>query len=518
MRKSIILIGLFFILPSSAFATTFYSQITGAIGVISPVAPSRTVAQIFTPTSSGTALRIAFNPLDVNHTGGTFCDQQGTTGLTWYAEIVASTTSANDTNRARYNSTHVAPDSAGYCYYNFVSGVGTMSTGSLVSGTSYMLLFSGMGSGTQNLQNGFNASASGSGAGYIQSTGAYTAGGIGANSLNAYITSDSTFTASGIGLVDSVFYSVFPDDNLTLPTSTLPLPYTASGYLAPKDRNGTVDVNWNVYSQSQDLLGNCIDVICATNSIHLGYDYNFDISGQGLFSIATSTTTILPTGWYKMTTTMVRRGGVWSFLSVFDSFGTHFGDQIIVSTTTSFLIATSSANDLLLNITKGQPAGINPVTHSPIIASTTIANLGTCGLSTSFSVVNCLQALFVPDLISLGTVWDTAKNGFLSAVPWGYITLIVTDLNSTATSTLSNFTISTPSNFPIHNTLSLDVFGSLPTASSSMFATATSSSGATFRGTFEPYWNTIIAMIFGLAVMRLLVGTHGNNQSKPEIV
>jgi len=309
--------------------------------------------------------------------------------------------------------------------------------------------------------------------------------------------------------------AVTPYNNQTV-SSTSAISLFASGYINPNDAVETlgeespVQIKWNLYSESQDLLGNCIDVICAFNDVHKGKDFYSGFSasdwGSQYFSLSSSTVTALPIGWYRMTTSIVEPKTYFGFSSLF---GFSFGEKVLVSTTTSFKVDEASSLDMLMNTIQGSTPGSNPSAYGGLFGSSStteeILNLSDCKMF-NFSVSGCLSVLFLPNFLQLLPVWESAKTGFLAVIPWGYVTQILSDLNRTATSTLPLFEISTPPNFPFNGTLSLDIFGSLPTASTSIFALATSSTGATFRETVEPFWNTIWAVLFGILLLQLILG------------
>jgi len=221
--------------------------------------------------------------------------------------------------------------------------------------------------------------------------------------------------------------------------------------------------------------------------------YTWDVTSSGVFDVSTTTAVWDGVGRYRLQT-FVKKPWV-SF------FGFGFGEYTITSKTTYFIASTTTAyDDVQDQFEEGVATLADNVTNATEY----------CTIAT-FDFVKCTLAIFIPNSATISGLIAQAKNGFLSAYPWGYVTRLVTIATGTATSSLSTITFTAPASvqgnaFPVSATLVIDPWSNLPTNPDSPFYDTQAPNGDTFRESVESYWNMVVLAMFGLAVIRLITG------------
>jgi len=328
---------------------------------------------------------------------------------------------------------------------------------------------------------------------------------------------DPTFVPD-IDQTKTYISSTFPFNGAVV-SSTSPITLTATGHILNDDIAHSIlgtslgaRISWNFASLAQSIQ-NCTDVICAFEPAATGYQYysspTYDIFGNNDFYRSTTTPVTPPEGDYTLVARIVTPSTILGFQIP--------GEKVLYSVTSHFTVGTSTELDVLLGVNgeglAGALGGLSTTTQAELADG--------CDVSLNFSIGRCFAFLFYPDWSLMATLWDRLRDGFLSAVPWGYATIIIADLNSTATSTLPNLIVDAPTSvmghaFPIHASLNVNVFAATPLASSSMFSTATSSDNKTFREVTEPYWDIICGIFFALAILHLVMGIDLSQYSTQE--
>jgi len=146
------------------------------------------------------------------------------------------------------------------------------------------------------------------------------------------------------------------------------------------------------------------------------------ISEAGLL-IATTTTPIIHKGEYVMVTE-VRRPSLTNDVLTWFGLQNLYDAGVIHATTTEFIAVGLTAYDTLVASTTQS--------IEDYIASSTIS-IDSCVEWTSFSLLSCLNLLFIPQPQQMALAFNGIKDGFLSYVPFGYVTRTVEILTSTTT-------------------------------------------------------------------------------------
>jgi len=333
-------------------------------------------------------------------------------------------------------------------------------------------------------------------------------------------TTDSFSTNTRIDLVS-------PYDGQSV-SSTTPITLEVSGYVNVNDAvegvglDSPVQIKWNVSSLSQSAQG--MSVLDAFNnatgqgagSLSFYSGYSSVDWGSQIFNLSTTTGDPLPIGWYKMTTSLVRPNTILGFSNFF---GLSFGEEVLVATSTDFLVATSSSIDLLINQIQGSIAGTNPYQGSGIFsASSTEQILAGCDIPFDFSLSGCLAVLFLPNFIQLGEIFGQLKDGLGSAVPWGYVTRALVIMTGNATTTLPSLVIdfsdSPPDTAFISTGAVLDLtpWSDLMGTTSLLGSATSTGSGETFRQITETGWNIFVLLTFAFLVIHDILGVKGSMQ------
>jgi len=178
--------------------------------------------------------------------------------------------------------------------------------------------------------------------------------------------------------------------------------------------------------------------------------------------------------------------------------------EYLYSQTYTFIAATTTDSDhasaQILFLTTGFTTA----------ASSTEATLY-CHVSVDFNIRTCLSWLFIPNNAQMDYVLTSAKDGFLSAYPWGYVSRLVSIAMDSGTSSLPVLTFSTPETvngtvFPVTNSLEIDLWSIFPGSGGSLMDTVTDQDGDTFRDVAEPYWESFILFCFALMLIPTILG------------
>jgi hypothetical protein len=331
----------------------------------------------------------------------------------------------------------------------------------------------------------------------------------------------TNYTTSGFP-TDTRFDYVEPYNGETEVSSTSPVILQAGGYINKMytgdldnnavdnaNKNG-IQVKWNVYSNVQP--NNCIDVICAVGGGIGGTNY---YSGTGFlvfptygFNVSTTTTDNLATGYYTLTTSIIRPS---TFFGLTGFLGMGFGQDTLLATTTYFQVGTPTAGQTALNnlynATKSGVAGLT--------ATSSASSLASCS-PFSLDLGTCLAVLFLPSQKDMQDLIQFAHDNFLNRAPWGYATRMVLILTNNATTTASTSLPTWTITFPLiqgklgsplsGNTLSFDMQEMLDNGSSTLNGIVDPISGKTLKEITEPYILLFIAISALIIVFHDIMG------------
>jgi len=327
---------------------------------------------------------------------------------------------------------------------------------------------------------------------------------------------------------------VSPYDMQNVASST-PVTLSASGYINQEftgdltgatgdpvdnaDSNG-IQVKWNVYGA--DLPNNCIDVICALGNGVGGFNY---YSGTGYliiptnnFAVSTSTGTILPVGWYTLTTSIIKANTVFGLTGLF---GFSFGNTTLVSTSTRFSVgSTTAGQDLVYNLT--HPAGGINGQYS---TTTEEGVKNSCNpISLGFSIDDCFLYLFQPKMSDFTSTLAFVRDNILTRWPWGYATRIITILTNNASSTASTdlptYVITFPSTqgasgSPLAGqTLTFNMQEMLTNGSTTLSGIVDPISGKGIKEIIEPWILLFIALSAVIIMFHDIMGMGKHTQNK----
>lgn len=198
--------------------------------------------------------------------------------------------------------------------------------------------------------------------------------------------------------------SVDPYDGEVVSTST-PTMFGFTGYVASEDFDDDMYVQLN-YKNNASVAGSmAVSLFAIDDSLNPGLEqgeYVYELPSSGFFSFSTTTTLDL-IGKYTMTVDIVDPG----FLGL-----SFFGDTL-VSTTTSFTVATSTAFDYLQEDNVSAASALSE------------ANAPNCDTVSLLNVKDYVYCLFVPTETDYALIFNSFYNGLLSKWPIGYVTRFV---------------------------------------------------------------------------------------------
>lgn len=305
----------------------------------------------------------------------------------------------------------------------------------------------------------------------------------------------SSCTGSACTGLGSLYYiatdenGMTPDDTTTKIETTTPyneettatsttFAVGATGYINDNEfeENTSIDIvlENRAYNSSQIAVAS----LWNGSSLMINKRFVFPITESGAFDVAT-TTEIEQIGQYNMLTKITQpQISFWGF---------NFGTNTIVSTSTSFIVATSTEYDLIANEISDS---INQM----------LLNTGSFSCEFDFTSLfsfdnlkNCVKFLFVPDMTSISEATNDVKTLVLTSFPLGYLMDFMEITSSTATSTMPVINATIPSALGIgenHN-IQLDltgVFDYVLNSDGGEFRTATS----TLYEVTNEYWKIFV--------------------------
>lgn len=300
--------------------------------------------------------------------------------------------------------------------------------------------------------------------------------------------------------------TVTPADGTTLATSTS---YTigATGAIASNDFNENSKLKIHIVNSASTLSKHCFDVICGApkdllwapglsqNAITINLEYPLVIASP--FSYSTTTTANLPIGKYWVTTEIDT--GTFCF------WGICLGDKMLMSTSTTFIIASTTKADKLVQST---------LDYGKDLASSTAPLFLHCGI-TDLDLASCGKDLlywaFIPTNDSLAEDGIQIHDIVLSHWPIGYITDFIEIISTSTIGTLTVIDATMPSALGIGTGqhIHLDITGALDqflNATTSQFNNESASSTQTLFEITNHYWSILVWLGALLYILGRIIG------------
>ena len=225
-----------------------------------------------------------------------------------------------------------------------------------------------------------------------------------------------------------------PADNST---TTNIVNFSLEAYISIEDVAGIKGIRLSLHNIDQNVL---LLGALSPSDIWLLED---DINEAGFFNFATSS--ILGDGNYRLEACIERNylGGL--FLNPFSSVSECQSHQFVVNEETFIGNISQNSYDELEDF------------YEEIVATTSEALASSCNpLSGNFDIRLCLAFLLIPSGESLHETIQSAKEGVLTRVPWGYVVRTYDIFTETATSTLPTFIVTIPFSETASTTLFFD--------------------------------------------------------------
>jgi len=293
--------------------------------------------------------------------------------------------------------------------------------------------------------------------------------------------------------------TVTPYNGQTLATSSTQT-IGATGYLNTADLNEKSELDIRLTQTGKAFfVGQCADVICSQASQTGALTFTYPLITASPFTYS-STTGALPYGEYTMTS-YIRTGD-------YCLFGFCLTQKTIVSTTTTFTLATSTAQDLAYHRT------MNTINILGNVSSTT--DFSDCAIAT-LNLLSCggdlIAYAFIPTSDAITSNVQQLHDDVLVKFPIGYVTDFVSILaSSTASSTLPLIDATIPDGIAgAGSHIHLDLAHSLDfvlNATTSSFNNSSASSTQTFYEITSGYWKIIVYLGAGFYIIARIIGSH----------
>jgi len=460
MKKLLFLsIALFFSLPSVSFASVVYGDMSGAE---------------LQDSLSGGARPVQFNVNCVNFSGS--CIIQGIALDADVSGVYTDGSSATITlGGTTFSHTFNAVEVSGrnvivFTGYKDLTGLGSVNLDTQgfasVGFSSYRIIY---GSVAQIVLPSYASSSNGSD--------------LNLGTLNFQLC--DTTTCDYVSDTATRIVSVTPSNGTTTATSTT-FGFGTTVYTNVADYVDGMEVvieYHNNYVASQNVVGVYASTMQLTRSLG---EYHFPLNGSSQLSFST-TTSMQVVGKYRMTTKITKPR--YSF------FGFDFGTDTVVSTSTQFTVATSTAYDVFTEQVQNEVALFNPSACSFV--------------GGDFSV--CLGQLFIPREFYMKASIEVLKDEVVHIFPIGYFVDFVQILATTSTSTLQLVDAELPSvlaggGSTLNITLDAHSMDMLWNATSSQFLTTKQSDTRTFFEITNGYWRILMVLLALVYILRRILG------------
>jgi len=289
-----------------------------------------------------------------------------------------------------------------------------------------------------------------------------------------------------------------PVNKSTVATSTS-FTIGATGYLNSGDLEDetTVSIHWH---NTGAAVLQCADVICAAfgnDTTVVDHSIEEPLLSDGIWSVST-TTSITQIGRYEMTTSITNPR--------FTILGFSFGHSTLVSTTTTFIVATSTKADAL-------------IAHNIELANQLLTeelDNTDCSSWTDFAtnMSTCIYGLFIPNTAQVKAVVDAYKENVFKKVPVGYVTRLVTILSTDATSTVPDLALELPGSLPVSGTTHLLRVGTAIASSSAILLSVETDDSNNIWDLAMPVINTIAYLALFLAIFHDVTGIRHKHNVK----
>jgi len=291
--------------------------------------------------------------------------------------------------------------------------------------------------------------------------------------------------ASSLSDTTTRIVSVTPSNGTTTATSTI-FGFGTTVYTNVADYVDGMEVvieYHNNYVASQNVVGVYASTMQLTRSLG---EYHFPLNGSSQLSFST-TTNLQVVGKYRMTTKITKPR--YSF------FGFDFGTDTVVSTSTQFTVATSTAYDVFTEQVQNEVALFNPSACSFV--------------GGDFSV--CLGQLFIPREFYMKASIEVLKDEVVHIFPIGYFVDFVQILATTSTSTLQLVDAELPSvlaggGSTLNITLDAHSMDMLWNATSSQFLTTKQNDTRSFFEITNGYWRILMVLLALMYILRRILG------------
>lgn len=312
--------------------------------------------------------------------------------------------------------------------------------------------------------------------------------------------SGSVYTYNGNSFIDNThIISVDPIDNSSVATGT-PVTISTDIYINQNDITEDTILRQTVELTNAPVLGNIwggTGDFVTQQAQTLVYEY--DIDSEGFFTFST-TTTFSQIGERTLTTEIINDVGFFQEII--------YGDDIVVSSSTSFLVGTTTSGDLITQSISDSLVGLSAT------GSTTIDTLSVaCSpFSGNFDIVLCAYRMVVPDSQTANALFQETYEMVFTRAPFGYFTDFISIMSTSTVGSLTVIDATLPAGVAgagSHITLDLtNVLDDFLNATTGSFINESASSTKTFYEITSYYWNIIINILFVLYAMRRLLGSH----------
>jgi len=251
-----------------------------------------------------------------------------------------------------------------------------------------------------------------------------------------------------------------------------------------------------------------------------------DVVTSGYNFVSTTTGSLGNEGEYYFKAELFKPSSTWTtVLSWFNPF-TNINPNIITSTTTKFIygertglqqfMASSTSDESLNNWIASTTTSIQDVKEY-------------CSLSTSFSLTDCVYALFLPSNGDMQAALENIKSNITNKFPIGYFSDFISIISTSTVGNLVILDVTTPTGLGLGSTgsLRLDLTGVLDpflNATTGKFSNISSSSTAssTLYETTSYYWNIIVYILTLFYILSRIIGSqvipHGGLKNKENLI
>lgn len=232
------------------------------------------------------------------------------------------------------------------------------------------------------------------------------------------------------------------------------------------------------------------------------------IQSAGETDVGTTTASLLNNGEYLYTVS-IRKPSIINRILNWFQLGNLYDPGVLAKSNTRFIVGEKTGLDVFID---DQAQLLEDTLNNPGVLS---VNLSGCNPLT-FSIMECLTALFVPSQAQMQTFFDRLMSDFLNRAPIGYVLRLGQIIDTSATSSLPVISYEFGDESPLDGEIISFDFTETMSSSSNILSTVLVSDRDEPKSVFDilmPFWEVFVYFSMFVLVLRDIAGLYRNRET-----